>query len=87
MLLSQLPQGSRLEVAEYGDAHRWSRTDYMLADLIDVIQAMRYEATASRTKSPGKPPQPYPRPEQDRAKLLRPRLDEWRQRHGQGGER
>jgi hypothetical protein len=86
-LLTGLPAGSRLAVAEHGEAHQWSRVEWMLADLIDVIQAQRYEAKALQTpkgKSPGVAPQPYPRPTPDRAKQLQPALEQWRERHGQG---
>jgi len=86
VLITQLPEGSRLGEAEQGEAATWTRQEWMLADLIDVAQMQRYLAEAKATRKPGKPPKPYPRPQQDRAKSLSPRLEQWRQRHVREGD-
>lgn len=86
MLLEQLPEGSRLAQAEHGEIAAWTRQDWMLADLIDVAQAQQFFAQAAASKKPGTPPKPYPRPTQDRARSLTPRLEQWRDRHDRGDD-
>lgn len=86
VLLTELPHGSRLAVAEHGDLGGWSRQDYMIADVIDSLQVLAYLTQAQASKKKPPLPKPYPRPNTDRAKLLADRLDKWRDRHAGGGD-
>lgn len=45
------------------EARLWGMDTYMLANVIDAIQAMDWHLIAANSKRPPKPPKPFPRPE------------------------
>jgi hypothetical protein len=67
-LLEQLPVNSAFLTAIRGgdDYIGWDRGSYMTADLIDSIQALTHIYISAHSKKTLKPPEPYPRPGQDR---------------------
>ncbi len=45
------------------DARLWDKNTWMLANILDGVNAVSYAVIASSTKNKPKPPKPYPRPE------------------------
>lgn len=55
---------TKYDIAETPRESRvWDIDTYMLANVIDAIQAMDWHLIAANTKHPPKPPKPFPRPE------------------------
>ncbi|MFC9974304.1 hypothetical protein ACFVH6_25710 [Spirillospora sp. NPDC127200] len=66
--MEQLPIHSAFLTAVRGgnDYVGWDRSAYMTADLIDSIQALTHIYISAHSKKTPKPPEPYPRPGQDK---------------------
>lgn len=45
------------------EARAWNLNTYMLANVIDAVQAMDWHLIAANSKHPPKPPKPFKRPE------------------------
>lgn len=75
-LIGRLPRESELQVELHGPVpDRWTRTEYMLAALIDRITYLDWHFVSSRTKRRVPKPQPFPRPELTGADKGRGRLN------------
>lgn len=65
-LYQRLPTGceTNYDAAETPrEARMWDMNTYMLANIIDAVQAMDWHLIAANSKRPPKPPKPFKRPE------------------------
>lgn len=51
------------------EARHWSVDTYMLANVIDAIQASDWHFIAANSKHAPKPPKPFPRPDSQKKKV------------------
>lgn len=58
------------------EARYWSVDTYMLANVIDAIQAMDWHFIAANSKHTPKPPKPFPRPDSQK-KVNKTKTNMW----------